>query len=90
MTISEALRTAILESGRSLNSLAGETTVDAPRLSRFVRGQRGLTLKGVDSLCAELGLELVPIRRPGAPAKVSRPKTKTANSKSRTTNASRT
>lgn len=78
VSVSESLRAAIVADGRSLNQLSIATDVDSGRLSRFVRAQRGLTLKGVDSLCAELGLSLVPIRRPAAPARVSRPKTKSA------------
>ena len=61
------LRAAIAADGRSLSQLARDcgagSHVDAPRLSRFVRGERGLSLEAVDRLCLALGLELV-ARRP--------------------------
>jgi len=43
----------------TLNRLAGRTGVDRARLSRFVRGERGLSLTAVDELCLALGLRLV-------------------------------
>jgi hypothetical protein len=52
------LQDAIRQSGRSLRDLARETDVGADRLSRFMRGQRSLTLPGVAKLCDVLGLEL--------------------------------
>jgi plasmid maintenance system antidote protein VapI len=63
--LSEQLRQAIRDDGRTLGQLARATGVDTPRLSRFVRGQRRLTLPAVDAVAAALGLRLVkPSRRP--------------------------
>ena len=39
-------------------AIARETGVDKGRLSRFIRGQRSLTLPAVDALARYLGLEL--------------------------------
>jgi hypothetical protein len=52
------LQDAIRQSGRSLRDLARETDVGADRLSRFMRGQRKLTLPGVAKLCEVLGRKL--------------------------------
>lgn len=62
--VSGILRQAITDSGRSLHELAAASGVDDGRLSRFVRGERGLTTAAIDSLCDCLGLTLKPIRRP--------------------------
>ena len=53
------LREAIQESGLSLNQLGRQAGIDHSRLSRFVRGERDLTLDSVDKLCRVLGLHLV-------------------------------
>src|SRR5262249_19080081 len=57
-SVTDQLREAIKQSGESLNQLAGRTGVDRARLSRFVRGERGLSLAAVDELCRVLGLRL--------------------------------
>jgi hypothetical protein len=63
--LSEQLRQAIRDGGRTLGQLARATGVDTPRLSRFVRGERRLTLPAVDAVAAALGLRLVkPGRKP--------------------------
>jgi plasmid maintenance system antidote protein VapI len=61
---SEILRQAILDCGRTRYELAKETGVSQPVLSRFVNGQRDLTLATVDKLAPTLGLELVQKRPP--------------------------
>jgi transcriptional regulator with XRE-family HTH domain len=58
-TMSDRLRTAIRGSGISLNDLGRKTGVDSGRLSRFMRGQRDLTLGAAEQLCKVLGLQLV-------------------------------
>jgi plasmid maintenance system antidote protein VapI len=64
--LSEQLRQAIRDGGRTLGQLARATGVDTPRLSRFVRGQRRLTLPAVDAIARELGARLVwPGRKTG-------------------------
>jgi transcriptional regulator with XRE-family HTH domain len=52
------LREAIQASGLSLNQLGQRAGIDHSRLSRFVRGERDLTLDSVDKLCQVLGLYL--------------------------------
>jgi len=62
-TFSDQLRQAIRQSGQSLYEIAKRVEVDNGVLYRFMSGERGLTTKTVDRLCAYLGLELR--RRPG-------------------------
>lgn len=56
--VSGQLRAAIQSSGLSLNELSRQSGVAVSPLSRFVRGERSLTLPAVAKLCAALGLEL--------------------------------
>ncbi len=58
-TISQALRKAIAKSGESLADLNRATGISTAVLSRFVRGERTLTLPTADKLARHLGLELV-------------------------------
>jgi transcriptional regulator with XRE-family HTH domain len=53
------LQRAILESGMSLNQVGKHSGVSQGQLSRFVRGDRTLTLPAVDKLCRFFGLKLV-------------------------------
>jgi hypothetical protein len=65
----DQLRDAIRGSGRSLTQLGKESGVPVPSLSRFMKGERTLTLPAVSKLCTTLGLELTkakPRRRPPA------------------------
>ena len=57
-TVSRQLRDAIRRSGQSLCQLGARCKVNDAQLSRFMRGERGLTTATVDRLCAYLGLEL--------------------------------
>ncbi len=57
------LQRVILESGLSLNQLGKQTGVSQGQLSRFLRGDRTLTLPAVDKICRYFGLKLV--RKPG-------------------------
>lgn len=59
---SEQLREAIRASEISLKELARRTGVDDGVLSRFMRGERSLTLDSVDKLGSEF--ELVALYRP--------------------------
>ncbi len=70
--ISDRLRAAIAESGLSLNQLADKTGVDSGRLSRFMRGERDLTLEAAGLLCNALGLDLEAAKKP--PAKAAKKK----------------
>ena len=59
--IERQLREAIQASGKSLSQLGQVSGVDAGRLSRFMRGERGLNVEAVGRLCEVLGLHLAPI-----------------------------
>lgn len=52
------LKKAIENSGQSLNQLSKVSDVGRDRLSRFMRGERGLTLDAAERLCLALGLRL--------------------------------
>jgi transcriptional regulator with XRE-family HTH domain len=52
------LQRAIKESGLSLNQLGKQAGVSQAQLSRFVRGERTLTLPAAAKLCLFLGLRL--------------------------------
>src|SRR5437773_2474498 len=68
--MAEQLRRAIRASGQSLNQLGQERGVDSGRLSRFMRGERDLTLEATTRLCQVLGLELTGVPR-GRPPKAT-------------------
>ena len=63
--VSEQLRQAILDSGESYCRIAHGCGVNDGQLSRFMRGERGLTTATLDRLCAYLGLELRESKRKG-------------------------
>jgi len=54
----EQLREAIRQSGQTLNHLSGVCGVGRDRLSRFLRGERDLTLSAAEQICRALGLHL--------------------------------
>jgi transcriptional regulator with XRE-family HTH domain len=58
-TMSDALKTAIEESGVSRYRIAQDTGILETSLSRFVRGETSLRLDKADVLADYLGLELV-------------------------------
>ena len=55
----EQLRAAIHESGLTLTQLSRRAGVALPLLTRFVKGERGLTLSSAEKVCIALGLRLV-------------------------------
>ena len=59
--LAEQLRDAIGASGLSLNELGKRCDVNHTMLSRFMRGERTLTLPVVSRLCGELGLRLAAV-----------------------------
>jgi transcriptional regulator with XRE-family HTH domain len=61
-------------SGLSLNELAKRCGVSAPQLSRFVRGERSLTLDSADRLFRFLGLKVVGPDHAGDAAEAAPPK----------------
>jgi transcriptional regulator with XRE-family HTH domain len=60
MSLDEQLRQAIHDSGKSQYQLAKESGVHKTALSRFMRGERDLTLASTTSLCEVLGLQFCP------------------------------
>lgn len=56
--ISEVLRRAIQNSGLSLSGIARAVDIDPGRLSRFMRGERSLTLPAADRLAEHFKLRL--------------------------------
>ena len=62
-TASEQLRQFIGERDESLAEIGRRTGVDHSMLSRFLRGERGLSTKSLDRLCKYLGVELRKVRR---------------------------
>ena len=54
----EQIRNAIRDSGQSLNQLSKLCGVDSGRLSRFMRGERELSLGAAEKVCQALHLSL--------------------------------
>ncbi len=61
--IESQLREAIANAPMSLSELAGRCNVDKGTLSRFVRGERTMTLTTAARVATILGLEVRPARR---------------------------
>ncbi len=59
--VTEALRDAIVASGRSIYELGNRTDVQHASLSRFLRRMNQLRGDKIDALAAELGYELRPV-----------------------------
>lgn len=57
--ISDQLRALIEECGLSRYELAKQTGIDESALSRFMSGERGLSMKALDTLGAFLDWEVV-------------------------------
>ncbi len=58
------VKSAVEKSGLSLAELARQSGVSHPQLSRFMRGERTLTLTSATKLFEALGLEVVGADRP--------------------------
>ena len=57
--LSDQIRLAVEASGISQYRLSKEVRISKTSLSRFMRGERGLTLKALDRLADFLGLTIV-------------------------------
>ena len=66
------IRRAVNDSGLSLNELAKRSGVSQPQLSRFMRGERSLTLDSAAKLFQYLGLR-VSVESIGRPSKAEAP-----------------
>jgi transcriptional regulator with XRE-family HTH domain len=60
---SEQLKRAIRESGMTRYAIAARTGIDQGTLSKFMKGERGLSLSAIDNLMDALGLEIQPRRQ---------------------------
>jgi transcriptional regulator with XRE-family HTH domain len=56
--LAEALRRAIEASGLSQNQIGLKAGMEPSRISRFMRGERGLTVEAVERIGEALGLRL--------------------------------
>lgn len=59
------IRKAIKASGQSCYRIAKETGVATSQLSRFLNGERGLSVESLTVLCDYLGLEIVLRKKKG-------------------------
>jgi transcriptional regulator with XRE-family HTH domain len=66
----EQLRAAIKSSGLTLTQLSVRAGVSLPPLTRFMKGERGITFTTAEKLCEALGLELSKVEPP-APKKAT-------------------
>ena len=57
--LTEQLRAAVAESGMTLGELTRATGIDKSALSRFVNGERGVSMEAMDALGQCLGLRIV-------------------------------
>jgi hypothetical protein len=60
MGVIDSIRKAIRQAKVSRYQIAQDTGIHESALSRFVSGERGLSMEAVDTLCDYLGLELRP------------------------------
>ena len=64
--LSEQVRQAIETCGRTRYRLSKETGISQSMLSRFMAGDRGLSMAALDVLAENLGLQIV-VRQPPKP-----------------------
>ena len=57
--LTDQLRRAVVESGKSLGQITRDTGIHKSALSRFVNGERGVSCEAMDALGKYLGLRLV-------------------------------
>lgn len=62
--LSEQLREAIVRASVTRYEISKETGVDQAALSKFVLGQRGISVKAMDAVGLYLGLSITNSRRP--------------------------
>ena len=59
----EFFRVAITKSGLSLKEIGDRSEVDTSQLSRFMREERGLSIKTAEKVANVVGLDLKEIRK---------------------------
>jgi plasmid maintenance system antidote protein VapI len=62
-TVSETIRGEIMRRGGTAYAIARQSGVDTSVITRFMAGERGLSMKTLDRLCVSLELELRPSPR---------------------------
>jgi transcriptional regulator with XRE-family HTH domain len=72
-TLTQQLRYIVGDCGKTLGELARQTGVDKSALSRFLRGERGLSMEGLDKVGTCLGLAIVQVKKSGM-GKARKPK----------------
>jgi transcriptional regulator with XRE-family HTH domain len=55
----EQLRQAVRDSGQSLNQLCIASGLDRGGMSRFMRGQQGISGQAIEKLCEALRLQII-------------------------------
>jgi len=60
MSFSDDLRRAITSADKTANAISKECGIDHAALSRFLRGERTITVETADKLAVYFGLRLVP------------------------------
>jgi len=60
MDIGDVLKKAIERAGVTRYVISKETGIEQSALSRFISGERGLSMEAIGKLCEYLGLELRP------------------------------
>ena len=63
LNIRETVRTAIQSCSESQNAIAREAGIDKSLLSRFLKGERGLSIESLERLCKYLGLRFIATRK---------------------------
>jgi transcriptional regulator with XRE-family HTH domain len=63
-TADAVIKATIVLDGRSLTQLARDARLSQPMVTRYMRGERSLTIRSMDRLLQALDLELVSRRRP--------------------------
>ena len=61
--LAAVIRRAIRDSGLTPYRVATDADVDRAAMTRFLHGQRGLTLDSASRICEVLGLELRPAQK---------------------------
>jgi plasmid maintenance system antidote protein VapI len=57
--LTDQLRQAVVDSGKTLGKFSRDTGIDKSALSRFVNGERGVSMDVMNTLGEYLGLRLV-------------------------------
>ena len=68
--ISDQIRERIKASEKSFREVAKETGIPHPTISRFMRGERGLSMEAIDKLCVYFRISLTD--EPAKPARKKR------------------